>query len=120
PVPCFCEHLWRLPPAIYGQVHPAYLKCPGNSVPQVAIDAGGIRLSRTNREISAGTVDSGTETEESISMASRPSRDSPGQFLRIRIVGMSYILIVCEIDDQLLVPEIKEGIAASQTGKKTQ
>jgi hypothetical protein len=33
-------------------------------------------------------------------MASRPSRDSPGQSLRIRIVGMSYILIVCEIDDR--------------------
>ena len=33
-------------------------------------------------------------------MASRPSRDSPRQSLRIRIVGMSYILIVCEIDDR--------------------
>src|SRR5437667_2351539 len=33
-------------------------------------------------------------------MASRPSRDSPGQYLRIRIVGMSYILIVREIDDR--------------------
>src|SRR5438876_1850729 len=59
-----------------------------------------IRLSRTNREISVGTADSGTETEEARSMASRPSRDSPGQSLRIRIVGMSYILIVCEIDDR--------------------
>src|SRR5206468_9191077 len=48
-----------------------------------------IRLSRTNREISGGTADSGTETEEARSMASRPSRDSPGQYLRIRIVGMS-------------------------------
>ena len=62
--------------------------------------AGGIRLSRTNREISGGTADSGTETEEARSMASRPSRNSPGQSLRIRIVGMSYILIVREIDDR--------------------
>src|SRR5205809_2381168 len=42
-----------------------------------------IRLSRTNREISGGTADSGTETEEARSMASRLSRDSPGQYLRI-------------------------------------
>ncbi len=33
-------------------------------------------------------------------MASWPSRDSPGQSLRIRIVGMSYVLIVSEIDDR--------------------
>jgi hypothetical protein len=63
--------------------------------------AGVIRLSRTNREISGRTADSGTETEEARSMASRPSRDSPGQYLRIRIVGMSYILIVREIDDPM-------------------
>ena len=61
--------------------------------------AGGIRLSRTNREISGG-ADIGTELEEARSMASLPSRDSPGQSLRIRISGMSYITIVCEIDDR--------------------
>ena len=61
--------------------------------------AGGIRLSRTNREISGGTADSGTESEEARSMAGRPSRDSPGQSHRIRTVGMSYILMVCEIDN---------------------
>src|SRR5947199_9999244 len=53
-----------------------------------------IRLSRTNREISGGTADSGTETEEARSMASRPSRDSPRQSLRIRTMAMPYILSV--------------------------
>src|SRR5439155_19365675 len=92
--------------------------------------AGGIRLSRTNREISGGTADSGTETEEARSMASRPSRDSPGQYLRIGIVGMSYILIVREIHhrkerrgkirigDQLVDGDARLGSSASTGGKQ--
>ena len=70
--------------------------------------AGAFRLSRTNLEISSDTADSGTETEEARSMASRPNRDSPGQSLQIRTVGMSYIHIVCEIGDHN--ESLREGL----------
>jgi hypothetical protein len=80
--------------------------------------AGAFTLSNTNREISSDTAGSGTETEEARSMANLPSRDLPGQSLRIRIVDMSYTLIVCEIDAMRDRSESRQSTACANTSKE--